>query len=64
MKPKFYMLVGIPGSGKSQIAEEYRQHYVCVHSSDAIRKELYGDETDQKHSTMPVTSTRSAERRS
>ena len=49
MKPKFYMLVGLPGSGKSQIAEEYRQHYVCVHSSDAIRKELYGDETDQKH---------------
>lgn len=49
MKPKFYMLVGLPGSGKSEIAEEYRQHYVCVHSSDAIRKELYSDETDQKH---------------
>lgn len=48
MKPKFYMLVGLPGSGKSKIAEEYRERaYIC--SSDALRKELYGDETDQKH---------------
>ena len=48
MKPKFYMLVGLPGSGKSKIAEEYRERaYIC--SSDALRKELFGDEADQKH---------------
>lgn len=50
MKPKFYMLVGLPGSGKSQIAEEYRKRGY-IYSSDALRKELYGDETDQKHNT-------------
>ena len=41
----FYMMVGIPGSGKSFFAE--RVHNAVVHSSDAIRAEVLGDENDQ-----------------
>ena len=48
-KPIFYLLVGLPGSGKSKIAEEYREKGAHVFSSDALRKELFGNETDQKH---------------
>lgn len=40
------MLVGIPASGKSQWAAEHSNRAVVV-SSDAIRKELYGDEAIQ-----------------
>lgn len=43
---KFYMMVGIAGSGKSYIANEIGCKIV---SSDAIRKELYGSEEDQSH---------------
>ena len=48
MSPKFIMLVGIPGSGKST----YAAHLVLVTngihlSSDGIRAELYGDEAIQ-----------------
>ena len=43
---KFYMMVGIAGSGKSYIANEIGCKIV---SSDAIRKELYGSEEDQNH---------------
>ena len=55
INPKFYMLVGISGSGKSFVAEQvkriYKNHLVNieVHSSDAIRKELWGDENDQQN---------------
>lgn len=38
---KFYMMVGIPGSGKSKIAKELG---VKVYSSDELRKELWGNE--------------------
>ena len=41
---KFYMMVGIPGSGKSKIAQELG---VKVYSSDKLRKELWGSEEIQ-----------------
>lgn len=44
---EFIMFVGIPGSGKSYMAEQYAQRGYHVHSSDAIRKELFGDESIQ-----------------
>ena len=37
---KLIMLVGLPGSGKSTKAEEFRKQGFIVHSSDAIRNEL------------------------
>jgi len=42
------MLVGIPGSGKSTVAEKLAQQSVAntVISTDAIRKELYGSESE------------------
>ena len=45
----FIMLVGIPGTGKSTFAEELKSRDTAVvHlSSDAIRKEIYGDENCQ-----------------
>lgn len=41
---KFYMLVGLPGSGKSTIANEING---MIFSSDKLRKELWGDESIQ-----------------
>lgn len=41
---KFYMMVGIPGSGKSKIAEELG---VKVYASDKLREELWGSEETQ-----------------
>lgn len=41
-----YILVGAPASGKSTYAKEYLSHTKIV-STDAIRKELYGDESIQ-----------------
>lgn len=45
----FIMLVGLPGSGKSTYAKDFiKKHPNTVHlSSDAIRAELYGDESVQ-----------------
>jgi predicted kinase len=40
------MLIGLPGSGKSTLAKNYKNAVVV--SSDAIRKELYGDEAIQE----------------
>lgn len=48
--PTLFMLVGIPGSGKSQIAHEIvasADKTTKIHSSDALRKELLGDEATQ-----------------
>ena len=42
-KPTLYMLVGLPGSGKSSVANKYG----TVFSSDAIREELSGDVNNQ-----------------
>lgn len=44
---KFYMLIGLPGAGKSEIAREIADFNAVVLSSDAMRKEFYGDETIQ-----------------
>lgn len=60
-KVEFLMLVGLPGSGKSTYAEEIKEYKdrlyesipdidikgCHIHSSDAIRKELYGSEECQ-----------------
>ena len=40
-KPKFYMLVGLSGSGKSSY--NFGEEIIKI-SSDALRAELYGDE--------------------
>lgn len=44
---KFYMLIGLPGSGKTEIANRLADANTIVLSSDAIRKEFYGDEAVQ-----------------
>ena len=46
-----YMMVGLPGSGKSYHAEEalINDGNTEIVSSDEIRKELFGDENDQTH---------------
>ncbi len=50
MIPNFYMLVGLPGSGKSYHAEQLAAEKDCViHSSDAIREEILNDVSDQQH---------------
>ena len=47
--PSLILLVGIPGSGKTTYAKNYIERNAnAIHlSSDAIRKELYGDENIQ-----------------
>ena len=46
----FYMMFGLPGSGKSYWADELaKQHNAVVFSSDALRAELFGSEEDQEH---------------
>ena len=48
----FYMMVGLPGSGKSTKAEQIKnEFYAQVFSSDALRKEKFGDEKVQKDAT-------------
>lgn len=44
---KLYMLVGLPSSGKSTIAEKLKNDGAKVHSSDAIREELFNDINSQ-----------------
>lgn len=53
-KPFLIMMCGLPGSGKSTFAENSvkitsgaRQNKPVIHSSDGLRKELYGDESEQ-----------------
>lgn len=46
---EFIMLVGIPGSGKSTVAEMIKGY--DVFSSDKIRELLTGDESDQTHNS-------------
>ena len=45
------MLVGIPGSGKSTFSREYEGRGYRIHSSDLIRRELYGVEEIQGKSS-------------
>lgn len=50
MKPQITVMSGLPASGKSTYAKQLAQEInAVVLSSDAIRYELFGDETDQKH---------------
>lgn len=46
-----YMTVGVPGSGKSTAVEVFKkeQPNIEIVSSDAMRAELFGDESIQKH---------------
>lgn len=53
-KPFLIMMCGLPGSGKSVFAENFitvtsgvRQYKPVIHSSDGLRKEIYGDESTQ-----------------
>ena len=45
--PTFIMLIGLPGSGKSTVAETYKALGYHIHSSDEIREELSGDVNNQ-----------------
>jgi len=46
---KFIMLVGLPASGKSDFARQYSKKYdAVIHSSDALRQEMFGDENHQE----------------
>jgi predicted kinase len=48
MMNKFYMMIGVPGSGKSTIAEEIALNEpAIIVSSDVTRAHLYGDESVQ-----------------
>ena len=48
MTNKFYMMIGVPGSGKSTIAEEIALNEpAIIVSSDVTRAHLYGDESVQ-----------------
>lgn len=56
---KFYMATGLPGSGKSSVIkdgtfliEKYMYEYTMHISSDAIRLELFGDESHQGDNTL------------
>ena len=43
MKPKFFVMVGVAGSGKSTYAKRLsKEENAVIHSSDAIREELNG----------------------
>ena len=48
---EFMMLVGLPASGKSTYAESLKAKGYHIHSSDAIREELTGDENAQDKNT-------------
>lgn len=41
--PKFYMMIGLPASGKSYYANILQEQGAIVVSSDKMREELYGD---------------------
>lgn len=45
--PWLFMMVGLPGCGKSTIAEQMANDHRVVHSSDKLREELLGDVNDQ-----------------
>ncbi len=54
-RPVLFMLMGIPGCGKSTYAKRLSDNRkatgrkVCIVSTDAIRQEVYGDENDKEH---------------
>lgn len=54
-KPNLVMLVGLPASGKSTLAKEYKSKGYIIHSSGAIREELGGDVNNQDINTQVFT---------
>ena len=46
----FYTMIGLPGSGKSTFASDHPECVVV--STDAIRAELFGDESEQKNGKL------------
>lgn len=52
--PQLTMLVGFPGSGKSTVAQGMVEESpgTIIVSSDAMRKELFGDENCQNHNDL------------
>ena len=55
-KPNLYMLIGIPGSGKSTFAKLIQPvlNYKIL-SSDEYRKNMFGSEDDQEHNSQIFT---------
>ena len=56
--PTLYILIGVPGSGKSTYAEELYQKSekgIYIVSSDEIRKYLYGNESCQSNPSKVFT---------
>lgn len=49
--PKFIMVVGLPGSGKTAFLN-YKFKNFHIHSSDKIREELLGDENSQDNNNL------------
>lgn len=53
--PSIYIMIGLPGSGKSVYAKSIYNQYpsgaIVIHSSDDLREELYGDVNNQKNNT-------------
>lgn len=47
-----YMLIGMPGIGKSTWAKGFKSEETTIVSSDAIRKELFGDEACQQKGAL------------
>ena len=43
------MLIGLPGSGKSYIANSFKNNGYIVHSSDNLREEMFGDINNQSN---------------
>ena len=54
--PVLFMMIGLPGSGKSTYAKEIAADPEGLHpvilSSDELRKELFGDDEDQSHNAQ------------
>lgn len=52
-KPIFYMMIGLPCSGKSTMAKHLAKNCnATIHSSDAIREELTGDINNQENNVL------------
>jgi predicted kinase len=52
-QPIFWMMIGLPCSGKSSYAKELAEEYDAnIHSSDALREELTGDINNQNNNEL------------
>jgi predicted kinase len=47
--PRCHLLIGLPGSGKTTLAQQWQQHdpHLAIVSTDTIRTQLYGDPSHQ-----------------